>query len=254
VREWRRGTTPLLLLHGFMGSAEEWGDLPEGLEGMWVAAVDLPGHGRSEGEPSPERYRVPRIAREMGRLQEVLFGEPAAWLGYSMGGRIALSAAAQGVPMRMLLLESASPGLQDPAARQARRERDEETAQRLVKEGMSRFVDHWLGLPLFQGLRRVPEEPREHARRIRSAQDPAQMAAWLRGGGTGTQPSYWDDLHQLRVPVRLLAGEADEKFRDLAVRMAALLPDARLTLLRGAGHLPHLETPEAWVDWIRSAL
>lgn len=254
VLTWGSAGPPILLLHGFLGSARAWGDLPARLAPWFrVAAVDLPGHGDSGGEADPERYRIPRVAQDLGLVQEAVFDEPAWWLGYSMGGRIALAAAAEGLPMRGLLLESASPGIRDEAGRRVRREEDEARARELVEGGTAAFVDRWLALPLFSGLADLPPGQREEARRIRLSQDPARMAAWLRGGGTGSQPSYWEALELLEVPVRLLVGAGDGKFVTVARAMLPHLRDGSLTVVAGAGHLLHLEAPAAWVAWVRGS-
>jgi 2-succinyl-6-hydroxy-2,4-cyclohexadiene-1-carboxylate synthase len=55
----------------------------------------------------------------------------------------------------------------------------------------------------------------------------------------------WDRLGELTLPVTLVVGERDEKFRAIAARMAERLPDARLAVVPGAGHAAHLEAPEA---------
>ena len=47
------------------------------------------------------------------------------------------------------------------------------------------------------------------------------------------------------MPVTLIAGERDAKFRAIAERMAAALPDATLHVVAGAGHAVQLEQPEA---------
>ena len=80
------------------------------------------------------------------------------------------------------------------------------------------------------------------------------MAAWLRGGSVGRQPSYWEDLPSLRVPVRILVGARDHKFQAIAHEMATLLPDVQVTVTPGAGPIPHLEQPEHWLEWVGAAL
>jgi 2-succinyl-6-hydroxy-2,4-cyclohexadiene-1-carboxylate synthase len=47
----------------------------------------------------------------------------------------------------------------------------------------------------------------------------------------------------VRVPVTLVVGERDAKFRDVAERMAPLLRDGRVVVAPGAGHAVHLEAP-----------
>lgn len=255
VRSWGRGDRTVFLLHGFMGSVESWGELPAGLASdMRVIAVDLPGHGQSEGGADPARYSIARIAADMAEVYSRVSTMPAWWLGYSMGGRIALAAAAAGVEMRGLLLESASPGIDDEEGRVERRRLDEERAERLEREGIESFVGAWLSLPLFDGLARLDVEPRKRAREVRIGQDPARMAAWLRGGGAGSQPSFWDELVGIRGPVHLLTGAEDRKFTEIATRMSGFLPDASVITLPGCGHLPHLESPAAWTRWVRRAL
>jgi 2-succinyl-6-hydroxy-2,4-cyclohexadiene-1-carboxylate synthase len=184
----------------------------------------------------------------------VVFDGPAAWLGYSMGGRIALAGAAEGLPMRRLLLESAGPGLATAAERAERRRVDRERAERLQAQGMEAFVDDWLRMPLFAGLGALPSEVRLAARAVRAAQEPARMAAWLRGGGTGSQRDYRPDLPRISSPVHLIAGARDEKYVALAREMASALPLSDLTVVPGAGHSVHLEAPDAWLSWVRSAL
>ena len=80
---------------------------------------------------------------------------------------------------------------------------------------------------------------------------PEGLASALRHLGTGAQPSYWDDLPRLTIPVRLIAGVRDEKFAALARRMAEKLPKGDLRLIENAGHAPHLEQPQAFQEAVR---
>ena len=57
-----------------------------------------------------------------------------------------------------------------------------------------------------------------HADRLRNT--PAGLAAALRGLGTGVMEPLWDRLPELTIPVTLIVGERDEKFRALAAQMA----------------------------------
>lgn len=236
---------PLVLVHGFMGSAGSWGDLPERLAAdRRVIVPELPGHGRSDGSGDPGRYEVPEVADLLGRMAQHLEAPEAAWLGYSMGGRIVLAGVAEGaINPRRLLLESCSPGLEEPSDRRARRAADEALAAQLESEGMEPFVDRWLGLPLFSTL---PVHTLARARELRLANDPRSLAACLRGGGTGAQRSYWTDLPQIDVPTLVLTGRADRKFTDLGRRMVAALPRARLSALPEVGHAVHVEAPGDW--------
>lgn len=70
------------------------------------------------------------------------------------------------------------------------------------------------------------------------------LANSLRGVGTGAQPSLWERLPALRIPVLLIAGALDAKFRRTAERMTERLPNARLEIVPDAGHAMHFERPE----------
>jgi pimeloyl-ACP methyl ester carboxylesterase len=82
---------------------------------------------------------------------------------------------------------------------------------------------------------------------------PAGLAAALRGLGTGALPSLWPRLADLRVPVTLVVGERDAKFRAIAASMSAALARAEVIVVPGAGHAVHLEAPDAVARVIASA-
>lgn len=238
---------PLLLLHGFTGSAAAWEPLaPTFTEaGFGVLAVDLVGHGGSEVPRDPARYAMERCVHDLVMLLDVLGAERAAVLGYSMGGRVALHLAAA-APERVarLALESASPGLDDPSEAEARRVADERLADDLLAAGLPAFVERWEALPLFASQARLPAAARERLRAQRLRSDPLGLANSLRGMGTGAQGSLWRELPSVRVPTLLVAGALDPRYVSVARAMAERLPDARVAIIPGAGHAVHLEEPE----------
>ncbi|GAB4575184.1 MAG: 2-succinyl-6-hydroxy-2,4-cyclohexadiene-1-carboxy late synthase [Anaerolineae bacterium] len=238
---------PLVLLHGFTGSTENWHGQIERLSHHYtVIAIDLPGHGRTASPPDPERYRMAHVAADLHKLLTSLTAAPVNLLGYSMGGRLALYFALHYPDMVMsLVLESASPGLADAAAQAARRAQDEALARRIETEGIPAFVDYWENIPLFESQRRLPETVRAALRQQRLANNPVGLANSLRGMGTGVQPSLWDRLPELTRPALLMAGELDTKFVGIAREMHALLPQSQLIIVPDAGHTIHLEQPQA---------
>ncbi len=58
-------------------------------------------------------------------------------------------------------------------------------------------------------------------------------------------PSLWDRLPTLTIPVTLITGERDEKFRALAEAMQERLPNATHVVIPNAGHAAQLENPQA---------
>jgi 2-succinyl-6-hydroxy-2,4-cyclohexadiene-1-carboxylate synthase len=161
-----------------------------------------------------------------------------------MGARVALNLAVNASDrVRMLILESGSPGLADPAERAHRIRADEALADRIEREGVPAFVRAWEQLPLFASQARLPADVRASLRAQRLRNNPRGLANSLRGMGAGRPAPLWDRLSRLEVRTLLLAGELDEKYRDLAERMARLLPAARGAVIPGAGHAVHLEQP-----------
>lgn len=246
---------PLLLLHGFTGSVEAWGEeIFQGLvQANQVVAVDLLGHGASDFSPDPQRYQVEEVLRDLGQVLDAVAVDRARWLGYSMGGRIALAGAIlRPARVSALILESASPGLEGENERRARRRADEALAEGILRGGMEAFIDHWMGLPLFATQGKLPPQIRDASRERRLKNNPEALAACLRGLGIGAQPSFWEDLPQIQVPTFLLAGEEDKKFTDIAGRMAEEIPQSSLRLVPKSGHAIHLENPFAWLAAVRT--
>ncbi len=244
------GGDPLLLIHGFTGSISSWGeDLLSGLsQAHNVVAVDLLGHGKSDVSTDPTRYRIEELLQDLDEVLDSLSIDQARWLGYSMGGRLALAGAVLR-PSRVsgLVLESASPGLAEEGERRGRRRADEALAEGILRGGMEAFVDQWMGLPLFATQGKLPPLVRSATRERKLKNRPEALAACLRGMGTGAQPSFWEALPDINLPTLLLAGEEDQKFTQVARKMAEEIPRAELRLMPRAGHAIHLENPFAWL-------
>ncbi|HZI15343.1 MAG TPA: 2-succinyl-6-hydroxy-2,4-cyclohexadiene-1-carboxylate synthase [Myxococcus sp.] len=245
---WGDGPRPLVLLHGFTGSRSSFDELKPLLgRAVKAVAVDLPGHGATP---------LPRLKGREGFLETVdalvalvdrLGLGPVDLLGYSQGARVALAAAVR-APDRFgrLIMESGSPGLHRRQERAARREADAQLAAFIRARGVDAFVDRWESLPLFERLRRLPQERRDTLRARRRACTPEGLAGALECLGLGVQPDYWPELHAQRLPTLLLTGAEDAKFTQLARRMATELPVVWRHSFAGCGHAPHLEAPEEY--------
>jgi 2-succinyl-6-hydroxy-2,4-cyclohexadiene-1-carboxylate synthase len=231
----------LVLLHGFTQTGRSWQPIAHALAGRYRAiAPDLPGHG-DFGERRPTSFPACDAY-----LRAVADGGPITLTGYSMGGRVALHAALSlGPVVSRLVLIGASPGLPDPGERAARAAEDGALADRIEAIGIEAFVREWGAQALFADMPRGVAELAD-ADRLRNTA--AGLAAALRGLGTGVMPSLWDRLGELEVPVELVVGERDEKFRAIAERMAGSLPAGRVVVVEGAGHAVHLEAPDALVE------
>ncbi len=239
---------PLILLHGFTGSAAQWQPQVEAFAGRFrVVTVDLLGHGRSDAPRDPQRYRMERCTADLAALLEVLAAERACWLGYSMGARVALAVAlAHPDRVRALVLEGVAPGIEDPVLRSERIASDERLAARIERHGVERFTDEWMAQPLFATQARLGASFLAAARAARCANSAGGLANTLRGLGTGAQEPLWAHLPALAAPTLLVVGEDDAKFRGIAAAMMGRAPQLRLATIPQAGHAAHLENPAAF--------
>jgi 2-succinyl-6-hydroxy-2,4-cyclohexadiene-1-carboxylate synthase len=230
--------TAVLLLHGFTHTGLSWDPVVAALgERYRVVAPDIRGHG---GASDAVPVTLETVVTD---IEAVAPAEEFALAGYSMGGRISLHVALA-MPERVgrLVLIGASPGIDDPSQREQRRLADERLASEFESLSIEEVAQRWARTPVLSG---APEEvlERAHADRLRNTS--AGLARALRGLGTGALWSLWRRLGELRMPVTLVVGERDEKFRSIAKSMAERIGDANVVVVPGAGHAVHLEAPDA---------
>ena len=211
---------PLLLLHGFSGSARSWeACLPAWSVDHRIIAPDLLGHGRSDAPADPARYALSRQAADLAELLLLLDAAPAAVVGYSMGARLGLVLAVEHPELvERLFLESPSAGIVERGARAERRAADERLAHDLERDGLAAFVDRWEALPLFASHANLPHDIRARQRAERLAHHPRGLAGSLRGAGQGAMPPLHAHLASIAAPTLVIAGELDgpglERARD----------------------------------------
>src|SRR5258708_28800746 len=142
----------LLVLHGFTGSVSAWVEVRPALTAFaQTIFVDAIGHGGSAAPVDPERYTLDWSTRDLLALLDAVEIDAVDVLGYSMGGRAALHFAVHAPErVRTLILESASPGIEDMAERAKRAEADNALADRIMAVGIAAFVAEWESLPLLQ--------------------------------------------------------------------------------------------------------
>jgi 2-succinyl-6-hydroxy-2,4-cyclohexadiene-1-carboxylate synthase len=200
-------------------------------------AADIRGHG---GAADRQPVTLDAVIGDVGSLAPGRF----TLAGYSLGGRIALHIAlAMPERIKRLVLVGASPGIADPVERSARREADERLADEIERLAIDEFARRWVSTPVLAG-----QPDWVQADRLRNT--PAGLARALRGLGTGALPSLWDRLGELGMPVALVVGERDFKFRTIAEEMAPAISDVQVVVVPRVGHAVHLEAPEAVADLI----
>jgi len=197
------------------------------------------------------RYRVATVEFEEPTLEASLrairnAGRGCVVIGYSMGGRLALRAVLREPhEYRALVLLGATPGIENEGQRRARKAADDDLADWMETSSIVAVANHWENQPVFVTQSR---DVVERQRRGRLSHDPKRLAAMLRATGQGALEPVWDELPNLRLPVLAVAGERDDRYAQIAQRMADALPDGRAALVPRAGHATHLEEPDAFAD------
>ena len=241
----------LVLLHGFTRDHRAWEPVLPCLEGYRVVRVDLIGHGKSDSPPDASRYTMSRAVEDLQGLLHHLSVDRFGLIGYSLGGRVALHfALAAWEQMWGIVIESASPGIEDTAARTARIESDEALAQSIAADGLEAFADRWQGQALFASQTQLPPSMLDEQRRQRLENSPIGLGNSLRGMGAGAQDYLLLRLHSIHAPTLFLAGALDERYAAAVPVMAATVPGAECAIIENAGHTTHLEQPEAWASHV----
>ncbi|MBM3662007.1 MAG: alpha/beta fold hydrolase [Actinobacteria bacterium] len=235
----------VVLLHGFAQDRRCWGPLAPALSaGRTVVTVDLPGHGASAA------FAHADLDRTVELLDATLVDvpDPLDVVGYSMGGRVALTwLCARPERIGRLVTIGATGGIEDARQRAERRTIDERRAAAVEHDGVDAFVEWWLGQEMFA---RLPDWA--HFDEERRSNTAAGLAGSLRHAGTGAMRPLWSQLADVGrstdpVSVLAIAGEADPTFVGHAERIAASL-GGTARIVPGAGHAVHLERPEECVE------
>lgn len=237
---------PLILFHGFTGDSSTWSSLAEQLrETRKLVCIDIVGHGRTDSPDHPNRYGMMSVVQDINQIIDSFKWNRVDVLGYSMGGRLALSFAME-YPhkVRKLILESSSPGLKTEEERKNRQIQDERLAELILEQGIEEFVKYWENIPLFSSQKKLSTEKQLEIRKQRLQNSAVGLANSLKGMGTGVQPSWWEKLNQFEVETLLLTGTLDGKFCSIAEEMASLMKKAHWIKVNESGHAIHVEHSE----------
>lgn len=234
---------PVVLLHSFLCSGAMWREqVPRLAQAGRVVNIDLRGHGDSGPVDGP--IDLYELMEDVVAVLDSLGIERAMWAGLSIGGMIAMRAALR-VPDRVAGL-----ALLDTHA-------GSETAFNRIKYTAMGVGARYLGIAPF-----IPTLTRLMFGRTTRQENPSLVSEWeerFRGVHVPSMLRYVKCLLQRDSVVRQLAevdrpalvmvGEEDETLpRGCAEEIAASLPQARLVVVPGAGHLSALEQPQLVSD------
>lgn len=255
IAEWGdKRNPPLILLHGFSQTSATWDDIaPHLAEDRFVVAPDLIGHGRSDRPDEPASYEVGAILESLTALLRWLWVDRADFVGYSMGGRIALMyACARPGRVASLVLESTGLGPKTEQQHQAMLKRDLETINRLAEGDMERFTDFWEQQTVFESQKYLSEETRKKLHEDRKANDPHALALTVRGVGQHVMPDLSRKITTLPMKVLYIAGILDRRYLKIAEKLQH--QEGISCVLLNAGHNTHLEAPGPFARQVKKFL
>lgn len=223
-------------MHGLGGSARNWGPQVRALRSRYrVVRFDLRGHGRSEAPVAPEGYSPEEFVADVGRVLDQVGARRVTLGGLSLGAGIALRWALANPERVTALVLAAFPGSRDGAGfasvalafANAIERRGLETAGAEFVWGDDSRLDS-AGRLVRQGFL-------EH---------PPHALLWTLRNVVAVQPSVAElapPLADLRVPVLVIVGAEDRGSLEPSRQLANALPDARLMVIPGAGHVVNLQ-------------
>jgi len=229
---------PLIFLHGFMGSKEDWKEMFESFESrFYCIAFDLPGHGSTPY--CDEMMSV--LKKEIQKYEGI--AKPAI-IGYSMGGRIALRS--QHLASKIAII-SGHPGLKSKKEKEERRKSDEIWCEKLLTLPFDLFFAEWYAQPIFQTFSRNGPLMQLIIKR-RMKQNPHHLSHVLRQMSLGNQPR----ITRYRCPCLFLYGEEDWKYREIYNKLPKTVGVAGI---KNSGHAIHFENPQECakkiLNWMR---
>lgn len=234
-----RDKPPVVFLHGFIGCKEDWHEIARSFSHAYCCySLDLPGHGKA---PPSEDY----LSTISDTLDQLNINE-CTLVGYSMGGRIALQLGnLQPHRFSKKIILGAHFGLENEIEKKERWELDQKWISFLEKESMEVFLEKWYQQPIFIPFRNnIPAFQKAMIRRLDS--NPKNLAKTLSIISLAKQEVITEFTDSF-----FLVGGLDTKFYRHYQKH--LSPDQFQTIPE-AGHVAHLEQPEAFIQTVLSYL
>lgn len=236
-------TTPVVFLHGLLGSQEDWQGVLEHLQNypqFRPLTIDLPFHGKS-AQITCQNFDD--LRNQLHQTLTLLIGnQPFFLVGYSLGGRVALDYTFHAKNQNLLgtVLEGTNIGLNSDAEKQARWENDQKWANRFRNEPITKVLEDWYQQPIFAHL---DENKRLNLIAKRQHNQGSRIAQMLEATSLAKQENYADLLNHKHKKLCFFIGERDQKFRQIA-------KENQLShkLIAQAGHNTHQENPNSFVN------
>jgi 3-oxoadipate enol-lactonase len=246
-----RGAPPLVLLHAFPLHLGMWDEQVVALTpGRRIILPDLPGFGGTDPLPDPGGTTIDGFADLVAGLMRSLGAGPAVIGGLSMGGYVALALVRRHPEtVAALVLANTRAAADTPEVIERRNAQQEQ----VTEEGTDRLIEAMLGNLLSDDTRTNRPDVVERTRALMHGCSSAGVIGALEA--MKNRADSVPLLETIDVPALVVVGEHDGPSPpDVARAMADAIPNSRLEVLPGAGHLSNLEAPEAFNQALESFL
>ena len=250
------GKIPLVFLHGFTGSSNDWDFIFDKLPPKFFpAAIDLIGHGKSSSPIELDYYSPLAAADQLNNIFIKLGFDKVILCGYSMGARAALTYAAQ-FPWKVsaLILESASKGLSNEEEKSERLKNDFALAEKIKTEGIENFINYWMDIPLFDSLKKLPQEKYQSIVKSKLNNSATGLSNSLRGFSTGNMNIDLKEFNKYNIPVLLITGGLDKKFTNINKSFVKEFVNAQHKIIQNVGHNAHAENAKEYISIVSNFL
>ena len=205
--------------------------LPQSLR---LICLDMRGHGRSDTPPPP--YAMGALIRDAERMMDHLRVKEAVFVGLSIGGMIGQGLAVKRLDLiRALVLSNTATKIGTAEIWAAR-------IEEVRAGGMEAIADSAMARWFSPTFRAGPAFDAQRARFV--AQRPE---GWAGCAAAIAGTDFYNTTATLTLPTLCIAGSADAATPpDLVKETADLIKGSRFVLIRGAGHLPPIDRPDAF--------
>lgn len=250
------GGRPFVLLHGLTGHRDDFiHRLPDLAGEAWWLAPDLRGHGDFSITQDETTFCFDRLVRDLGEVLDAIGADDCDLLGHSFGGMVALRFALE-FPQRVNSLVLMATAPHAPKGYEA--ETFRKAGALACSEGMSLLQEivekQWRNEPDANDApsARWADIYWPHHRKRYCAMDPVAYGSL--GVLMVEQEPVADRLAEIVCPTSVWVGSRDDEFLDGSRTLAAGIPEARFVCIEGAGHHPHMENPDVWLEAMRAHL
>ncbi len=238
--------SPLVLLHGYALNGIMWEpQRPELAKNNTIITVDLRGFGKSS---CGKNWSGSIMAEDIKGMIKSLNIDNAAILGFSMSGPVAFRVALEmpGVVTKLIMVSSILPSSgRRKAKKEAEFQRKERDILRLRgPEAWAEGMGLWKG-PLVDNIFKRNPDARPVWEKMIARHNPDYLLCMMNARDeTPSRVNYRSRLGEISLPTLIIAGAQDSGFIDSAHYLNRNIPDSKLEIIKGAGHMVNLEAPE----------